>query len=110
IIICSENYYFSTNNKEEAYYLTSILNAPILSENIKIVKSSRHIHKRPFDFPIPKFDPNNSNHQKLSKIGMKAEKKVNVIVQKDEKISVIKVKEKISNILDEINKIVQKII
>ena len=41
---------------------------------------------------------------------MKAEKKVNVIVQKDEKISVIKVKEKISNILDEINKIVQKII
>ncbi len=110
IIICSENYYFSTNNKEEAYYLTSILNAPILSENIKIVKSSRHIHKRPFDFPIPKFDSNNSNHQKLSKIGMKAEKKVNVIVQKDEKISVIKVKEKISNILDEINKIVQKII
>jgi len=110
IIICSENYYFSTNNKEEAYYLTSILNAPILSENIKIVKSSRHIHKRPFDFPIPKFDPNNSNHQKLSKIGMKAEKKVNVIVQKDEKISVIKVKENISNILDEINKIVQKII
>jgi len=110
IIICSENYYFSTNYKEEAYYLTSILNAPILSENIKIVKSSRHIHKRPFDFSIPEFDPNNSNHQKLSKIGMKSEEKVNDIIQKDEKISVIKVKEKIRNILDEINKIVQEII
>ena len=48
IVVGSENYYFSTDSKEEAYYLCAILNTPILSKNIKLIKSSRHIHKRPF--------------------------------------------------------------
>ena len=52
IIIGSENYYYSTESMDEAYYLSAILNSPILTEHIKLIKSSRHIHKRPFSFPI----------------------------------------------------------
>ncbi|MFX0035990.1 MAG: class I SAM-dependent DNA methyltransferase [Candidatus Hermodarchaeota archaeon] len=69
IIIGSENYYFSTNEESEANYLSAILNAPILSKNIKLVKSSRHIHKRPFMFPIPPYDNNNELHKELAKKG-----------------------------------------
>ncbi|MFX1312975.1 MAG: class I SAM-dependent DNA methyltransferase, partial [Promethearchaeota archaeon] len=50
VIVGSENYYYSTASKNEAYFLSAILNAPILSKNIKLIKSSRHIHKRPFMF------------------------------------------------------------
>ncbi len=77
IIMGSENYYFSTNTENEAYYLSAILNAPILSKNIKLVKSSRHIHKRPFMFPIPLYDNNNEVHRELAKKG----KKYQAIVQ-----------------------------
>jgi len=77
IIIGSENYYYSTDSENEAYYLSAILNTPILSKYIKLVKSSRHIHKRPFMFPIPIYDKNNIIHTKLAKKG----KKYHTIVQ-----------------------------
>ncbi|MHA1149806.1 MAG: N-6 DNA methylase [Promethearchaeota archaeon] len=73
IIVGSENYYYYTDSKEEAYYLSAILNSPIMTKNIKLIKSSRHIHKRPFSFPISKFDPSNKLHQKLARKGIKAE-------------------------------------
>ncbi len=67
VIMGSENYYFTTDLEEEAYYLSAVLNSPNLSKNIKLIKSSRHIHKRPFDFPIPIYDEKNSIHKKLAK-------------------------------------------
>jgi len=70
-IIGSENYYYSTDLENEAYYLSAILNTPILSKYIKIVKSSRHIHKRPFMFAIPLFDKTNIIHRKLARKGEK---------------------------------------
>jgi len=66
IVICSENYYFSTDSLNEAHYLSAIFNSPVLSKNIKLIKSSRHIHKRPFSFPIPLYDNNNDIHRKLN--------------------------------------------
>ena len=77
VIIGSENYYFSSNNENEVYYLSAILNDPNLSKKIKIIKSSRHIHKRPFLFPIPIYDKNNIIHQKLARTGKKCELLVN---------------------------------
>ena len=70
-VIGSENYYFSTSSQYEAYYLSAILNSPVLSKNIKLIKSSRHIHKRPFSFAIPRYDDTNSIHRSL---GIKAKK------------------------------------
>ena len=47
------------------------MNSPILSKNIKLIKSSRHIHKRPFSFPIPLYDNDNELHRKLAKKSQK---------------------------------------
>ena len=77
IIVGSENYYYSTDSEEEAYYLSAILNAPNLTKKIKLIKSSRHIHKRPFMFPIPLYDETNQTHINLAKKG----KKYQIIVE-----------------------------
>ncbi|MBN1214250.1 MAG: N-6 DNA methylase [Candidatus Lokiarchaeota archaeon] len=71
IIIGSENYYYSTDSKYEAYYLSAILNSQLLNRYINVIKSSRHIHKRPFHFPIPLYDESNKWHYKLAKKGIK---------------------------------------
>jgi hypothetical protein len=67
IIVDSEIYYFSTESMNEAYFLSAILNSPIISKYIKLIKSSRHIHKRPFSFNIPTFDDKDENHRILAK-------------------------------------------
>ncbi|MCK4779315.1 MAG: hypothetical protein KAT57_03970, partial [Candidatus Lokiarchaeota archaeon] len=69
VIIGTENYYYSTDSENEAYYLSAIFNDPNLAKKIKSIKSSRHIHKRPFMFPIPIYDKNNDVHEKLARTG-----------------------------------------
>lgn len=61
--------YFDTQNIEEAYYLSSILNSRFINKQIRIIKSSRHIFKKPFETPIPKFDIFNDQHLKLADLG-----------------------------------------
>lgn len=92
IIIGSENYYYSTESENEAYYLSAILNAPILSKYIKIVKSSRHIHKRPFMFPIAIYDDKNENHRLLAKLGKKYHAFVEDLVKNNPNITSEKVR------------------
>ncbi|MFX1323041.1 MAG: N-6 DNA methylase [Promethearchaeota archaeon] len=92
IIIGSENYYYSTESENEAYYLSAILNAPNLSKYIKLIKSSRHIHKRPFMFPIPIYDDTNENHRLLAKLGKKCHAFVKDLVVNNPKITSEKVR------------------
>ncbi len=92
IIICSENYYYSTDSQNEAHYLSAIFNSPILSKNIKLIKSSRHIHKRPFSFPIPLYDEQNDLHRKLAKKSQKYHTVVQDLVFNNPKITPEKVK------------------
>ena len=92
IIICSENYYFSTDSLNEAHYLSAILNSPALSKNIKVIKSSRHIHKRPFSFPIPLYDKDNDNHRKLAKKSQKYHSIVQDLVFNNKNITSEKVR------------------
>ena len=81
IIIESTLYRFFTNNCDEAYYLAAILNSSILDKLIKPMQTKgftgaeRDIHKKPLEFPIPKFDGNNSLHIQLSELGKKAAEK-----------------------------------
>lgn len=110
VIIGSENYYFSTDSKEEAYYLAAILNSPSLSNNIKLIKSSRHIHKRPFSFPIPIYDENYNLHNRLAKLAMDCEVIVRDILLKDPNINAEKVKTKIYQKLQIIDDVVENII
>jgi hypothetical protein len=110
VIIGSENYYFSTDSKEEAYYLSAILNSPIFTKNIKLIKSSRHIHKRPFSFPIPIFDENNENHKSLAKKAIKCETIAQDLFFKNPNINAEKVRVIINQKLQVIDKIVEDVV
>jgi len=109
IIVSSENYYYSTDSKEEAYYLAAILNSPILSKNIKLIKSSRHIHKRPFSFPIPLYNES-IKHKELAKQAIKCETIAQDLFMKNPNIKTIKLNIIINHKLKKINKLVEQIV
>jgi len=110
VIIGSENYYFSTDLEEEAYYLSVVLNSPNLSKNIKLIKSSRHIHKRPFDFPIPIYDENSSIHKKLAKKAKTCHLLVYELFLKNPKITAEKVRIFINRKLVKIQDLTEEIV
>jgi len=56
----------------EAYYLSAILNSPLMTKQVQIKKSSRHIFKIPFEIPIKIYDENNENHRNLAELAEKA--------------------------------------
>ncbi|MFW9999660.1 MAG: N-6 DNA methylase [Candidatus Hodarchaeota archaeon] len=110
VIIGSENYYFSTDSENEAYYLLAILNDPNLSKNIKLIKSSRHIHKRPFMFPIPLYDKNNILQEKLARTGKKCELLVYDLVMNNPDITPEKVKLILNQKLIKIQKLSEQVL
>ncbi|MFX1417566.1 MAG: Eco57I restriction-modification methylase domain-containing protein, partial [Promethearchaeota archaeon] len=110
VIIGSENYYYSTNSQNEAYYLSAILNSLILSKNIKIIKSSRHIHKRPFMFPIPIYDENNILHLELARKGKKCENVVQDLYLNNPRINSEKVRIFINQRLLKLDKMTRDVV
>lgn len=110
IIIGSENYYYSTDSQYEAYYLSAIFNAPILSKMIKLIKSSRHIHKRPFSYPIPIYDDDDPIHRALATKGKKYHTVVRDLVLNNPKINVNKVRTFIHPKLSKLDELVKQII
>ncbi|MFX0082386.1 MAG: class I SAM-dependent DNA methyltransferase [Candidatus Hodarchaeota archaeon] len=110
IIVGSENYYYSTESEEEAYYLSAILNTPNLSKKIKQIKSSRHIHKRPFMFPIPIYNENNPIHEKLAKKGKKCHIIVQELFMNNPKITSEKVRIFINRKLMKVNELTELVI
>jgi len=74
ILIDCTLYSYETSSKDEAFYIASILNSSILDEAIKPAQARglfgpRHIHKKPFEISIPKFNSQNSVHRELSRLG-----------------------------------------
>lgn len=62
--------FYETDDYAEAHYLCAVLNSQIMNEAIKPLQprglfGERHIMRRPFMFPIPRFDKNNQLHIKL---------------------------------------------
>lgn len=110
IIIGSENYYFSTSSQYEAYYLSAILNSPVFSKNIKLIKSSRHIHKRPFSFPIPQYNDDNPIHRNLGTKAKKYHTVVRDLVLNNPKISPEKVRMFINPKLVKLDALVNQIV
>ena len=77
VIIESTLYHYDTDNAEEAYYIAAILNSSVLDDLIKPMQSKgefgeRDIHKKPLEFPIPRYDPSNEIHRRLAELGKKA--------------------------------------
>jgi hypothetical protein len=87
-LITGDLTFYNTNNLPEAYYLSAILNSNLITQQIKIMKSSRHIFKLPLDIPIRKYDSKNPIHQKLSELGklgsIEAKKQVDKYIERHE--------------------------
>ncbi len=61
--------FYATDNIDEAYYLVAVLNSNIMTKQIQIKRSSRHIFKIPLESPIKKFNRKNKIHCKLVELG-----------------------------------------
>jgi hypothetical protein len=77
IIVESTLYHYGTNDADEALYLASVLNSSVLDELIKPMQSKgefgeRDIHKKPLEYPIPKYRPRDPSHKRLSELGREA--------------------------------------
>ncbi|MFX0031306.1 MAG: class I SAM-dependent DNA methyltransferase [Promethearchaeota archaeon] len=72
-LITGDLCFYDTQTLEEAYYLSAILNSPLINKQVKIKKSSRHIFKIPLDNPIKKFNTDNENHRILANLGKKGQ-------------------------------------
>jgi methylase of polypeptide subunit release factors len=69
----STTFFYETNNETEAHYLCAILNSNIINDLIKPLQprgtfGERHIQRRPFMFPIPKFNEKDPRHLELAMI------------------------------------------
>ena len=72
-LITGDLSFYNAKNLEEAYYLSAILNSPLMNKQIRIKKSSRHIFKIPFENAIKIFNPEDGNHKLLADLGKKGE-------------------------------------
>jgi len=75
----TETMYYETNDEDEAHYLCSILNSDVLINVVKPLRSERDIVRRPFMFPIPRYDPNNPVHKRLAELSKICHEKVSRI-------------------------------
>ncbi len=71
LIVDAKAYALYTNSREEADYLSGLLNSERLDELVRPMQSRglfgpRDIHKKPFEFGIPQFDADNPAHQKIA--------------------------------------------
>jgi hypothetical protein len=85
-------YWMETNDPDEAYYLSAVLNAPYVDEFIKPFQSKgafgaqsgkgeRDICRRPFEvLPIPRYDRGNERHRRLSELSRAAHERVTAFV------------------------------
>jgi len=101
---------FETNSQNEAYYLSTILNSTLLSRLIKPFQprglyGARAIHRRPLEFPIPKFDENNNMHIKIAYFGRELHLKVKGLIQR--KMSKSKIRKYMIN---EVRKVVDEVV
>jgi len=113
-LITGDLSFFSTDNINEAYYLSAILNSPLLTYQVQIKKSSRHIFKLPFEIPIEMFDETNKNHLELANLARRAHKMsesltLEMLKRNSENVSKIKIQkvlgENLAPILRQIDKI-----
>lgn len=75
VIVESALYHMGTNCKDEAHYVCAFLNSRSIDVGLgelrkKGQKSHPNVHKKIFDVaPIPQFDPGNTDHAKLARLG-----------------------------------------
>ena len=78
--IDTKAYVYYTNDINEAYYLSGILNSKTPNVLMKDFQSkglfgARDVHKKILDIYFPKFDEENETHSKLAELSMQAHEK-----------------------------------
>ena len=106
-IIDTKTYGYETNDKKEAYYLSAILSSNVIDRLIKPTQTAglmgeRDIHRRPLEFPIPKFNPRDARHLRLAELGEECHRIVEKLNVKGRK----KVKEALGEYMKEIDNLV----
>ncbi len=79
-------YWAAFSNPREAHYVAAVLNSQTANERIKPFQSTglmgeRDIEKKLLDLPIPTFDHEDTNHNKLAELGIAAWEKAGRIVR-----------------------------
>jgi hypothetical protein len=116
-----KTFWFETDNKDEAHYLSAILNSPRLDEAIKPMQSrgafgARDIVKKPLEFPIPLYDPGNPTHRKLSELSMQCHGKVATLLpalaQRYDSIGKIRseIKKELRDEIEQINRLTKQVL
>ena len=87
-IVESVTYVLYTNDIDEAYYLTAILNSATPNEQMKDFQAkglfgARHVHKKILDIYYPKYDSTNKTQKKLADLSRKAHQKAKVYLEKN---------------------------
>ncbi len=86
VIVDYSMFYCPVESKIEGHYLSAYLNAPSLTESVKLVGSTgfhgslRNIVKHPLDFPWPMFDPNDAMHVEVARLGQRFEETTRAIM------------------------------
>lgn len=116
-------FYFDTDDKNEAFYLTALLKSNTIDILIKPMQSRglwgpRDICKKVLELPIPVYKENKSDHKKLAQLGIDCTDKVkNILMEIDPKditqgkIGRLRnqVRERLSDELKEIDGIVKRV-
>ncbi len=79
-------YYFETSDADEAYYLLALLNSELIDKLVKPMQSrglwgERHFHKKPLEFPIPKYDPVVPGHLRLVELAKQCRVKAQAMIE-----------------------------
>ena len=98
---------FETDSQNEAYYLSTILNSSILNNLIKPFQprglyGARAIHRRPLEFPIPKFDEKNEAHIEIALMGKKLHSEVQELIRNN--VSKRQIEKYVRNTISKIDK------
>lgn len=68
----SSTYFSPITSEDEGYYLTAILNSEYVFDLVQKIKATRHVHKKVWELPIPKFDPKYAHAATLAALGHRA--------------------------------------
>jgi hypothetical protein len=80
-IVDHVTYFFELSNSDEASFLASVFNSPLLDKLLKPMQARglfgpRHVHKKIFELPIPQFKMDNPVHSCLAELGKECTVKV----------------------------------
>jgi len=85
IYIDSTLYYYGAESEEEAFYICGMLNIPELYKSVKMISDTRHHHKRPLYFNIPKFTSSN-DQLKIAGVSKSCHDQVKLLFENNEKV------------------------